>query len=125
MRQRIFQMACGYEGQNGSNSLRFDPLLKLVCGSLPETGGYLASQPTISRLENAATTRAAPDEAAANAGRSDRLDEGGRVGGEPTRHGDRRTAPGPPGDGGANWCWGHHRFQTYSEAFRYAENPRR
>jgi hypothetical protein len=58
VRQRIFQIACGYEDQNDSNSLRFDPLLKLVCGSLPETGGDLASQPTISRLENAATTRA-------------------------------------------------------------------
>jgi DDE family transposase len=32
-------------------------LLKLVCGSLPQTGADLASQPTISRLENAATTR--------------------------------------------------------------------
>ena len=58
VRQRIFQIACGYEDQNDSNSLRSDPLLKLVCGSLPETGGDLASQPTISRLENAATTRA-------------------------------------------------------------------
>jgi hypothetical protein len=58
VRQRIFQIACGYEDQNDSNSLRFDPLLKLVCGSVPETGGDLGSQPTISRLENAATTRA-------------------------------------------------------------------
>ncbi len=38
--------------------MRFDPLFKLVCGSLPETGRDLASQPTISRLENAATVRA-------------------------------------------------------------------
>jgi hypothetical protein len=58
VRQRIFQIACGYEDQNDSNTLRSDPLLKLVCGSLPETGTDLASQPTISRLENAATTRA-------------------------------------------------------------------
>jgi DDE family transposase len=57
MRQRVFQIACGYEDQNDSNSLREDPLLKLVCGSLPETGTNLASQPTISRLENAATAR--------------------------------------------------------------------
>jgi hypothetical protein len=49
MRQRVFQIACGYEDQNDSNSLREDPLLKLVCGSsLPETGANLASQPTIS-----------------------------------------------------------------------------
>jgi Transposase DDE domain group 1 len=57
IRQRVFQIACGYEDQNDSNSLREDPLLKLVCGSLPETGANLASQPTISRLENAATAR--------------------------------------------------------------------
>ena len=57
VRQRVFQIACGYEDQNDSNSLRSDPLLKLVCGSLPETGRHLSSQPTISRLENAATVR--------------------------------------------------------------------
>jgi hypothetical protein len=57
IKQRVFQIACGYEDQNDSNSLREDPLLKLVCGSLPETGTDLASQPTISRLENAATAR--------------------------------------------------------------------
>lgn len=55
--QRIFQIACGYEDQNDSNSLREDPLLKLVCGSLPQSGEELASQPTISRLENSATRR--------------------------------------------------------------------
>jgi hypothetical protein len=55
--QRVFQIACGYEDQNDSDSLREDPLLKVVCGSLPESGADLASQPTISRLENAATRR--------------------------------------------------------------------
>ncbi len=58
VRQRVFQIACGYEDQNDSNSLREDPLLKLSCGSLPESGADLASQPTISRLENSATRRA-------------------------------------------------------------------
>jgi hypothetical protein len=57
IRQRVFQIACGYEDQNDSNSLREDPLLKVVCGSLPESGADLASQPTISRLENAADWR--------------------------------------------------------------------
>jgi Transposase DDE domain group 1 len=58
VKQRVFQIACGYEDQNDSDSLRTDPLLKLVCGSLPETGTDLASQPTISRLENAPDARA-------------------------------------------------------------------
>jgi hypothetical protein len=53
VRQRVFQIACGYEDQNDSDSLRGDPLLKMVCGSLPESSGELASQPTMSRLENA------------------------------------------------------------------------
>ena len=57
VRQRVFQIACGYEDQNDSNSLREDPLLKLVCGSLPESGADLASQPTFSRLENAVDAR--------------------------------------------------------------------
>jgi len=53
VRQRVFQIACGYEDQNDADTLRADPLLKLVCGRLPETGTDLASQPTLSRLENA------------------------------------------------------------------------
>jgi hypothetical protein len=53
VRQRVFQIACGYEDQNDADALRTDPLLKLVCGRLPETGADLASQPTFSRLENA------------------------------------------------------------------------
>jgi hypothetical protein len=48
----------GYEDQNDSDTLRSDPLLKMVCGRLPETDGDLASQPTISRLENAPDARA-------------------------------------------------------------------
>jgi hypothetical protein len=58
VRQRVLQIACGYEDQNDSDTLRSDPLLKLVCGRLPETDGDLASQPTISRLENAPDARA-------------------------------------------------------------------
>ena len=53
VRQRVFQIACGYEDQDDADTLRTDPLLKLVCGRLPESGGDLASQPTFSRLENA------------------------------------------------------------------------
>ncbi len=58
VRQRVFQIACGYADQNDANTLRTDPLLKLVCGHLPETGRDLASQPTLSRLENAVDRRA-------------------------------------------------------------------
>jgi Transposase DDE domain group 1 len=53
VRQRVYQIACGYEDQDDSDALRADPLLKLACGRLPETEADLASQPTISRLENA------------------------------------------------------------------------
>jgi hypothetical protein len=53
VRQRVFQIACGCEDQDDADTLRTDPLLKLVCGRLPETGRDLASQPTLSRLENA------------------------------------------------------------------------
>jgi hypothetical protein len=53
VRQRLFQIACGYADQDDADTLRGDPLLKLVCGRLPERGRDLASQPTLSRFENA------------------------------------------------------------------------
>ena len=46
-----------YEDQNDADTLRTDPLLKLVCGRLPDTECDLASQPTFSRLENAVDWR--------------------------------------------------------------------
>ena len=58
VRQRIFQIACGYADQNDADSLRTDPLLKLACGRFPESRADLASQPTLSRLENAVDRRA-------------------------------------------------------------------
>lgn len=57
VRQRVFQIACGYEDQHDAATLRTDPLLKLVCGRLPDSGADLASQPTLSRLENAADAK--------------------------------------------------------------------
>jgi hypothetical protein len=57
LRQRVFQIACGYEDQDDADTLREDPLLKLVCGRPPESGAPLASQPTFSRLENAVDRR--------------------------------------------------------------------
>ena len=57
VRQRVFQIACGYEDQDDADTLRTDPLLKLVCGRLPDEPD-LASQPTLSRLENAVTFKA-------------------------------------------------------------------
>jgi hypothetical protein len=58
VRQRVLQIACGYEDQDDADFLRTDPLLKLACGRLPETEQDLASQPTLSRLENAPNYRA-------------------------------------------------------------------
>src|SRR3954453_12288219 len=58
VRQRVFQIACGYADQDDADTLRHDPLLKLVCGRLPATGAALASQPTFSRLENQVTRQA-------------------------------------------------------------------
>jgi len=52
IRQRVLQIACGYEDANDSDDLRSDPGMKAACDRLPITGDDLASQPTISRLEN-------------------------------------------------------------------------
>jgi len=57
LRARIFAIACGYEDCNDFGPLRADPAFKLACGRLPESGADLASQPTLSRLENAPTIR--------------------------------------------------------------------
>lgn len=53
LRQRVFQIACGYEDANDCNTLRKDPAFKTACGQSPESGSDLSSQPTMSRLENA------------------------------------------------------------------------
>lgn len=55
VRQRLLQIVAGYEDCNDADTLRRDPVLKTVCGRLPETDADLASQPTLSRLENQVT----------------------------------------------------------------------
>jgi len=52
LKQRVLQIAAGYEDANDANTLRDDPIFKLMLDRLPETGAPLASQPTISRFEN-------------------------------------------------------------------------
>jgi hypothetical protein len=52
LQQRLYQITAGYADQNDADVLRSDPLLKLVCGRLPESEPDLASQPTFSRFEN-------------------------------------------------------------------------
>lgn len=55
VRQRVFQIACGYEDANDATTLRGDPLFKSAVGRTPTQGAELASQPTFSRLENGVT----------------------------------------------------------------------
>ena len=50
-------IACGYPDGDDLDDLRKDPAFKLACGRLPESGGDLASQPTMSRWENAPDLR--------------------------------------------------------------------
>jgi hypothetical protein len=53
--QRIYQIGCGYEDGNDSNSLRHDPMFKLGAARLPfDDDAALASGATISRFEHAA-----------------------------------------------------------------------
>ena len=52
VRQRVFQIACGYEDANDCDALRSDPGFKAACGCLPFSGQDLSSQPTMSRFEN-------------------------------------------------------------------------
>jgi hypothetical protein len=57
LRQRIFGLACGYADANDAARLADDPLQKLAVGRDPVTGAALASQPTLSRFENAMVPR--------------------------------------------------------------------
>ena len=52
--QRVFSIACGYPDANDSARLGADPIHKMLLDRDPVTGLDLASQPTLSRFENAA-----------------------------------------------------------------------
>jgi hypothetical protein len=54
LRQRLFGILAGYEDCNDHDTLRTEPVFKLVAGRLPEDED-LASQPTLSRFENSVT----------------------------------------------------------------------
>jgi hypothetical protein len=51
-RSRIYGILAGYADQNDHDQLRFDPAFKLLAGR-PPSADALASQPTLSRFENA------------------------------------------------------------------------
>jgi Transposase DDE domain group 1 len=51
--QRVFSIACGYPDANDSARLASDPIHKLLLDRDPVEGRDLASQPTLSRFENA------------------------------------------------------------------------
>jgi hypothetical protein len=54
LRQRLFGIACGYAAGNDAARLGNDPIHKLLIDRDAITGAMLASQPTLSRFENAA-----------------------------------------------------------------------
>lgn len=54
---RVLAIACGYEDADDLDALRDDPGFRLALGKLPGAGAGLVSQPTMSRWENAPTTR--------------------------------------------------------------------
>src|SRR6266700_5295455 len=56
--QRIMAIACGYEDANDAARLASDPVHKLLVGRDPVEGEDLASQPTLSRFENAPDRKA-------------------------------------------------------------------
>jgi hypothetical protein len=58
LRQRVFGLCCGYADCNDAARLAHDPIHKLILGRDPVDGVSLASQPTLSRFENAVAPRA-------------------------------------------------------------------
>ena len=57
LRQRILQIGAGYEDCSDATMLRKDPLFKACCNKLALGDMHLASQPTLSRLENSMTKK--------------------------------------------------------------------
>jgi len=55
--QRIYGLACGYPDGNDAARMAHDPVAKLLVGRDPIEGEALASQPTLSRFENAVGPR--------------------------------------------------------------------
>lgn len=55
LRQRIYGIACGYFDGNDAAKLARDPVMKVACHGQASGGQDLASQPTLSRFENAWT----------------------------------------------------------------------
>jgi hypothetical protein len=55
--QRVFSIACGYADANDSARLASDPMHKILLDRDPVTGLDMASQPTLSRFENAVGPR--------------------------------------------------------------------
>jgi hypothetical protein len=58
LRQRVYQIAMGYEDCNDAKKLRDDRVFKLACDHLPDDDSALSSQPTLSRLDNDVPMRA-------------------------------------------------------------------
>ena len=54
LRQRLFGVLAGYEDCNDHDTLRSEPVFKMIADRLPEDED-LASQPTLSRFENSVT----------------------------------------------------------------------
>jgi hypothetical protein len=56
VRQRVFGILADYEDQNDHDTLRTDPVFKLITDRSPNDAD-LASQPTLSRFENAISNK--------------------------------------------------------------------
>ena len=52
VRQRVYQIACGYEDCNDAATLSGDPVFKAAIDRVPDSDPDLASQPTLSRFED-------------------------------------------------------------------------
>lgn len=57
--QRVLGIAAGYSDGNDSQRTAADPMMKMAVGRAPISGADLASQPTLSRFENAISAKSA------------------------------------------------------------------
>ena len=68
-RMRVFGILAGYDDQNDHDTLRTDPVFKLLADRSPD-GADLASQPTLSPVRTASTSRPCGDSGTSSSTRS-------------------------------------------------------
>ena len=111
--QRVMAIACGYEDANDAARLAADPVHKLLVGRDPVEGADLASQPTLSRFENAPDRKQLARLAEAVGRRRDRAAPAASARGAPAASPSTWTRPMIPRTAPSSWRLFNGHYDTW------------